>query len=224
MGLYQFQVYLFSSPTLTHLLLTLVFFSTFPSLASFSPLLSLYPKSFSSHFFWLIPLCPSAPFCPPPRPWFSTDMPLYPLFSPPLPPPPRTVLVTLWLLVWACGPAWQSFACVACLTFIQIQRKGSVHPIRVSWALLLTGTPSVCVQGIWEGLRGIVSNISLAEREPLLLLIITYVVIYELHFFFIPLKYSKLKYDKHLYQGLIRHFLVYSPIIKALEGNYCSIH
>lgn len=55
--------------------------------------------------------------------------------SPPLPPTFR------WLCGCWCGhaglPAWQSFACVVCLTFIQIQRKGSVHPIRVSRAFLI---------------------------------------------------------------------------------------
>lgn len=61
---------------------------------------------------------------------------------------PSHLLVTLWLLVWACGPAWQSFACVACLTFIQIQRKGSVHPIRVSQAFLKAGGLCVCVRGV----------------------------------------------------------------------------
>lgn len=171
MGLYQFQVHLFSSPTLTQLLLTLVFFSTFhfPPFPPSRPLPTSQVYISSSQIFWLILLypCSPSPHSSPPDP----DSPLTLssiLLSSILLSSSSTVLVTLWLLVWACGPAWQSFACVACLTFIQIQRKGSVHPIRVSWALLKAGTPSVCVQGTWEGLRGIMSNISLAEREPLL--------------------------------------------------------
>lgn len=57
---------------------------------------------------------------------------------------------------------------MACLTFIQIQRKGSVHPIRVSRAFLKAGGPCVCVRGIW-GEGGSWDNVSVEHIRTTLL-------------------------------------------------------
>lgn len=127
--------------------------------------LSIHLPSLNLHYFLFYPSLslPVAPFNPSPPP--PTYCLLFILSTPPYLPPhpcplPPHLLVTLWLLMWACGPAWQRFACVACLTFIQIQRKGSVHPIRVSRADLkgcggaFLEAVGVClwgrVRGVWH--------------------------------------------------------------------------
>lgn len=226
MGLYQFQVYLFSSPTLTHLLLTLVFFSTFPSLASFSPLLSLHPKSFSSHLFWLIPPLPLCSFLPPTPTlilhWHATLS-----FSSLLSTSSSSSSHRFGDSVAAGVGMW---ACLTelCMRGLSNFYSDSKKRIRTSYQSKLSSpvdwdTQCLCA-GHLGGFKGDRVQYFFGRKRATL---ITY---YDIccniwaAFFFIPLMYSKLKYYKHLYQGLIRHFLVYSPIIKALEGNYCSIH